>query len=276
MSQNRSHHTLLVCAILLIIVACVLPSQTTPPAPSGNSINIETVVAGTAQAASTQTAQANPVLPTAMPAATETFTPTPQVSVSGTSLIVQEDQSTVFIDYRAGIQLVIPPGWMAIRLNEKEYFDAFESEAARQNPEIWDRLSRTRDLDPVYFRLDAIDIRPGHSPDGILSNMNVIFQPGDKRTLEEWEQAERDQYRSYADFKFISAQYPTTSNGTRVLLLEESFSASRDKGTIYYQGVFFNVSTGTVVLDFYTNSAYKDAVLPDFVSVVNSLTSFTP
>lgn len=276
MRQNHLHQTLSGLVILLAIGACVLPGQTIQPAPVTDPNVIGTAVVGTAQAAAEQTEQANPATGTATLVAADTLTPTPKISVSGTSLIVREDQSTLFMDHKAGIQLIIPAGWMALRLNEEEYFKAFDSDVVLQNRDVTDHLAITRDLDPTYFRLDAIDIRPNHTPNGILSYMNVIFQPGDVRSLEQWEQAERDRYHPQADFKFISSSYPQLNNGTRGLVIEQSYAAAEKAGTIYYRGVFFSLPTGTIVLDFYTNFDFKDAILLEFDQVVNSLAPITP
>ena len=93
---------------------------------------------------------------------------------------------------------------------------------------------------------------------------------------EQWAQAERNKRQPFSGFKFISSSYPKTADGTRVLLIEESWDAERKKGTIYYRGIFFSLPTGTIVLDFYSNLTLKDTVLPDFEQVVNSLTLLNP
>jgi hypothetical protein len=276
MHRSYSPHAISIFVMLLAILACALPGQTIQPAPVTDPSAISTAVAGTAHAAEQQTQQANPVPATATVVPTDIGTPTPKISVSGTSLSIREDQSTLFTDYKAGIQLIIPAGWMSLRINEEEYLKAFDSEIVLQNPRMLDHLTVIRDHDPKYLRLDAIDIRPGHMPNGILSYLNVIFQPGDVRSLENWERAERDRYHPYAGFKFISSSYPQLANGTRILIIEQSYEAAENKGTIYYRGVFFSLPSGTIVLDFYTNFDFKDTALADFDQAVNSLTSVTP
>src|SRR6266540_4814749 len=268
--MHRNNLQLSGLVVFLAMIACALPGQTIQPAPTPNANSIETAVLGTAQAAAGQTEQASPVTATTTPVPTEALTPTPKISISGTSLLVREDQSTLFTDYKAGIQLIIPTGWMSLRLDEEEFLQAFDSQVVLQNPVIMKRLTVIRDLDPVYFRLNAIDIRPGHILDGYISDIDVIFQPGDVRRLEDWEQAERDRYHPQAGFKFISASYPQIANGMRVLVIEQSWSD--DDGSSYYRGVFFSLPSGTIVLDFYTNNDFKDTVLPDLEQVINSLT----
>lgn len=207
--------------------------------------------------------------PTLSPTAVMTLTP--KISVLGTSLVVRDDQSTLFADYKAGIQLVIPSEWLALRINEDEYLKAFASDVVQQNPDIMEHLTCTRDINPDALRLDAIDLHPGHIRDGILTNLNVIFEEGNVQSLENWEQAERNRYHPLVDFKFLSAKYPTLPDGRRVLVIEESYAANGGQQTVYYRGVFFVLTTGTIVLDFYTNLDLKDTTLPEFEQVVNSL-----
>jgi hypothetical protein len=277
MHQSSLHRTVAKIAILLSTIACALPAQTIQPTSEINSNARETAMVSTLQSAVQQTEQASPITATTTVVAADTSTPTPKISVSGTSLIVREDQSTLFIDYKAGIQLVIPAGWMALRVNEEEYLKAFGSDIVLQNPTIFNRLTHIRDSDTNYFRLDAIDVRPGHMPDGMLSIIDVAFQPDDFRSLEQWEQTERNRYYPWADLKFISANYPQLANGRQVLVIEQSWSAGPVNGNrTYHRNVFFSLPSGTVVLDFYTNNDFKDTVLPDFDQVVNSLTLINP
>jgi hypothetical protein len=255
--------------LLLAMIACVIPGQAISPAPVVNQSSIETSIVGTAQVAKSQTEQASLVTPNPT-VPIETHTPTLQVSMSGTTLIFQEDQSAEFIDHKAGIKLTIPAGWLPVRPNEDEYYKAFTLDVALRNQEITNRLTRIQSSDTNFFRLDVIDIRDGHIQDGILTIFNVIFEEGDMRSLEEWAAAEKKKNNPFENFKFISSSYPQTANGTRVLVIEQSW-ASDQTNTIYYRGVFFNLPTGTIVLDFYSNNKLKDSILPDFEQVVNSL-----
>ena len=274
--HHHLHHVAGGFVILIAIVACVLPSQTIQSSPGIDPNAIETSIAGTRQASAQQTEQAILNPPTATLIPTVTATPTPKLSFYGTSLSTREDQSAVFEDHKAGIQLIIPAGWLPVRVNEDEYYKAFTLDVVLQNPVFHDHLTRIQDVQLDVVRLDAFDIRPGHIYDNIISDFNVIFEEGDVRSLEKWEQAERKRKFPYTNTKFISSSYPTLDNGTRVLVIEQSWDARGGKGTIYYRGVFFSLPMGTIVLDFYTNSDYKDTVLPDFDQVVNSLTLLNP
>jgi len=270
MNRNHLGETLSTLVLMIAMIACALPGRFSPNAPQANPNLIQTSVAGTSQAA----ASLPPATPTVAP--TATLVPTPKISLAGTSLIGQEDQSSLFVDHTAGIQLVIPAGWLPVRVNEEEYYKAFTLDVVLKNPRISDELTVIQDVKPEVLRLDAIDIRPGHLPDGIITNINVIFEAGDVRSLEKWSQAERNRKSPYAKYKFISSSYPQTKDGTRVLMIEERWAAAGNAGAIYYRGVFFSLPSGTIVLDFYTNLNFKDTVLPDFDQVVNSLTLLNP
>ena len=272
MKQNKYQLGLIGFILLFIVAACARTTQ-----PITNPSSVETALASTARAFAKQTEAANPFTATPSLAPTITFTPTPKISLYETSLVVREDQSVLFIDHKAGIQLTIPAGWMPIRVNEDEYYKAFALEVVLENPAINEHLTAIQDVNLEYHRLDAIDIRPEHIPNGIISNFNVIFESGDVRSLEKWEQAERNRRPPLVNYKFLRSSYPIIdNNGMRVLVIEKSWDASGKKGTIYYRGVFFSLPTGTLVLDFYTNNDFKDTVLPDFELVINSLSMLNP
>jgi hypothetical protein len=271
MHRSQLRQTLLGFVLLLVMVGCGTAQST----PVTNSPGVETSLASTAQVLAKQTETARGYTPTPTVLPTETLTPTPKVSLNGTSLIIQEDQSTLFIDHKAGIQLVIPAGWMAMRVNEAEYYDAFTSDVVLANPALNERLTQIQDLDLNIYRLDAFDIREGHIPNGVICDINVIFQAGDMRTLEQWAKVEGNRKSPFKGFKLTSMAYTKTANGTRILALEQTWTID-PSNTMFHRAVFFSLPTGTVVLDFYANKSFKDTVLPDFEQVVNSLTLLSP
>lgn len=276
MNRNNFYLSLSGLVMLMTILACVIPGQTTQPTPIANPNTVETSIAETAQASVDSTMQASLVTSTSTVVPTETLIPTPKISLAGTSLVIRDDQSAVFTDHKAGIQLIIPTGWMPIRVNEEEYYRAFTLDVVLENPAFSNHLTIIQDANIDKFRLDAIDIRDGHAPNGIISNISVVFEPGELRSLEKWEQAERDNRRPFTNFRFISSSYPQTADGTRVLVIEQSWDAEGKKGTIYYRGVFFSLPSGTIIFDFLANLDFKDTVLPDLEQVVNSLTLLNP
>ncbi len=269
--------------LFLSMLACVVPGLSQPAAPANfDPASLPTMVVMTANAIASQTAAAaTPTqleLPTLIPTSTATLVPTesvtatPKISLSGTSLLLRDDQTAVFTDRPAGIEITIPAGWMPVRVNEEEYFAAYSNKAA-SDPAILDRLARLQTiLDPTWYRLNIIDIQPGHVINSAPVYINVIFQVNDPRSLEKLAQDEKS--KSYVDFKLISSNQQKAVNGMDVLVIEQSWSSTTV--TIYYRGTFLKTSTGLVVFDFYAPIEFKDTVLPDYEKIVNSLVLLNP
>ena len=254
------------------IMACIVPGLSQPAAPPTFDLSmIPTMVVLTANALEAQTALAAPPTPTLMP--TESATATPKISLSGTSLLVRDDQTTVFTDREAGVEFVIPTGWMPLRVNEQEYFDAYVSDAAK-DPAIYDRLVQIQTADPARFRLDAIDIRPGHTINGIITVMDFVFEAEELRSSAEISKEWRDAGKPYDNYKLISSGYEQAANGIKILVIEQKWNASPD--VLYYKGVFFKITSGMIRFDFYTNLVFKDTVLPDFQMLIDSVTLLAP
>ena len=269
MKRNNLYLGLNVIVILMAITACTFPGRKIAAVPTINPSILATHAAWTAEAAAEETRQAS--IPTLIPP-----TSTPKISpITGTSLLVLEDQSTLFTDTKAGIQVTLPPGWLTVRPNEDEYYKAFTLDVVLANPKISDRLTQLQSANTNYFRLDAIDIRPDHVVDGLVSVMSVNFQPDDFRTLEKWAEAERTKKSPFKDYRFLSSKFQKRADGTRVLVVEESWKGSAN-AALYYRGIYFSLPSGTVVIDFQTNLGFKDTVLPEYEQVVNSLTLLNP
>jgi hypothetical protein len=257
--------------ILSIASGC---GRSAPP-PIVNPPAVETSLASTARALAKQTEAANPFTATPSPTATETLTPTPSISVNGTMLERKEDGSTLFTDYKAGIQLVIPAGWLPLRVNEEEYYQAFTSDVTSSNPAIAERLTQIQDADLNNFRLDAIDVREGHTVNGVLSDMYVNFYAGDARSLEQVAEAEGKKKSAFKNYLFLNRGYPKLDNGTRTLVIDRTWTQDQTK-KLFQRSVFFSLPTGVLVLNLYSNKDFKDTLLPDFEQVLNSAIPLNP
>ena len=257
--------------VLPIVAGC----RQSPPAAVVNPPAVETSLASTARALAKQTEAANPFTKTPSPTATKTLSPTPRVSVNGTTLLPNEDGSALFTDHTAGIQLVVPAGWLALRVNEEEYYQAFTSETASSNPAITARLTQIQDANLDNFRLDAIDIREGHTVNGVLTDINVNFYPGDARSLEQLAEAEGKKKSAFKNYLFLNRGYPKTADGTRTLVIDRTWTQEQTK-KMFQRSVFFSLPTGTLVLNLSASKDFKDTVLPDFEQMVNSVTPLNP
>jgi hypothetical protein len=266
--------TLLYCILIGSIILLTFTGCGRSPAPVVNPPAVETSLASTARALAKQTEAANPFTATPPPTATVASTPTPKISVNGTMLVMQEDGSAVFTDYQAGIQLVIPVGWLPLRVNEDEYYKAFTSAIAASNPAISARLTQIQDADLTNFRLDAIDTREGHTVNGVLSDIYVNFYTGDARSLEQVAEAEGKKKSAFKNYLFLNRGYPKTADGTRTLVIDRTWTQDQTK-KIFQRSVFFSLPTGVLVLNLYSNKDFKDTVLPDFEQMINSMTALS-
>ena len=248
--------------LVMLAAGCGRPVQAVPTVDSSPR---ETALAGTALAAF------GTATPT--PSPTETPVPTPKISVYGTSLVTQQDGSVLFVDHTAGIQVTFPAYWLVMRVGEPEYYAAWEK-PSMQNASFQDVFASLNNIDPKVLRVIALDTREGHMPGGLVSAINIVFLEGDNRSLEETEKARRTKSNLCADFKFISSSYSETDNGVRILVTEERCKVV--EGTVSYRDAYFNVPSGKFHVRFETNFDYKDASLPDFEQVINSLTMLNP
>ena len=268
MNQKYLYRSLSGFLTIITIASCTFSKQKVPIVPTTDLKKYETSVVSTKQAVAQLTELAAPTL--------ISTTSTPQVSqITKTSLVSLDDQSTLFIDQKADVQLTIPPGWLAVRPNEDEYYKAFALDKVLSSPAINDRLTKLASANTDYFRLDAIDIRPDHIVDGIISVISVNFQPDDFRSLEEWAKSESTKKSPFKEYGFISSAIQKTADGTHILVVQERWKGSAN-GTLYHREIFFSLASGTLMIDLQTNRNLKDTMLPEFEQVINSLSLLNP
>ena len=275
MRQHHLHHIVSGFVILIAIMACALPGQTIQPTSGIDPNAVETAIARTLEASAKQTQQAS-LIPSVVP--TETLTPVPKISSSGTSLVNLADGSTQFIDYVAGAQMVFPSGWLVVRTGEMEYYAAWEKPET-QNPVFLDIFASIQNLDPKVFRLTALDIRPDHMSNDDVPQMEVVFNEGDSRTLNQIRADEVKTHPPLKGYKLLSSTLFETSQGMSALNVEIQWKYTGYAGgsaTGYRRRVVFEVPSGRMAIDLLIVSDKKDLMMPDFDQVLNSVTFFTP
>jgi len=267
-------HCITGLVLFLGILACAIPGLSQPaPIPTFDPGPLSTTVALTSSAAMSQTAVVATPLPVETPIPTETAIATPKVSLSGTSLLLRDDQTTLFTDREAGIEFIIPAGWMPVRVNEQEYLDAFVSDFA-QDPAVYDRLTQIQTADTSRFRLDAFDVRPGHIVNGIITDIHYMFGADDTRSLEEISKDRSEAESIWVDDRLLSSNYEQSANGIEILVIERRYGPS--DAVIYNRIVYFKIPSGAIRFSIYTNMEIKDTTLVDFQTLVDSVTLLTP
>lgn len=262
MKLHRTHILAIGLMILFSLVAC---SQRSQPLPVTNP---------------TSTVQAAADLFTATPLTTPTavLTPTPKVSPLGTSLLIREDGSTQFTDHMAGIEMVFPSGWLAIRVGEPEYYSAWETQVT-QNPIFLDIFASMQNLDPKVFRVSAFDIRPDHILNDNVSNIDVSFSEGDTSTLNAIKANEINHPPPFRKYKLLSWGFFETSQGIQALNLEiqwEYLNPAKEAFTGYRRRVVFKVPSGDVTVDLLLSLDKKDLTMPEFDELIDNIVLITP
>ena len=279
-----------IAMIFLATIACVVPGLPTASAPvfapTVDTGPIETMVAGTVSAAITQTELAQPTsTPTSTATATATATatstpaptetPTPQAQ---STLTKQADGSILFADARAGYQIKLPAGWLAVRVNEQEYLDAFSLEEAA-NTNIQQSLLSIQTEDPNVFRLLAIDTKAAHIQNDFVTDMRFVLD--EKKTISLSSDAD---LKAIADkvpasaavfrFEVTSVKIVTTASGTKLGVIEAKSSFENAAGAnvaIYQKQVFFNTKSGTQSIIFTTVTDLKQTTLPAFDTMLETI-----
>lgn len=284
MSQRNLFVYILIGLFMTLIVSCS-PAQVTPapqpqPLSTSNPDAFKLMVAETAAAFMTQTVEAMPTATVTLPPPTETAIPTvtltPTPDVETTSLSEMEDGSTQFFDYQAGIKLTFPAGWMAVRLSEPEFMDAWVD--AVDDPVLQYGMESVQALDPIIHRVHAFNTQDGYAYDGQGSMIAVQFSEGDTQELEKIAEEEL-QPKELEGYRLISPQYQVRPDGLELFVLEESWqdaSSTEQQVMTYHKRVVFKVSNGTVFIDFYTPLEIKDTVQPEFDQLIDQLATYIP
>ena len=310
----KNRRTFLVALMFFTVIpACALPGLPTSSSPlptlTVDEGSIETMVAGTVSAVIAQTEQTMPSLTpiiayTATPiiiftaASTSTATPTlivtststipappsptgtatANISRSQSNLIQQQDGSNLFTDDLAGYEIKVPAGWLALRINEGEYLDAFSLPEA-SNMNVRQSLLSVQKEDPTALRLFAIDTKAEHIKNEFVSDMSFVLDKNKEISL-----------NSYDDLQTIAGKIPssteafrfevtsvnifTNASGLEIGVIEarSSFASSTGVNVIIYQKqVFFNVPKGTQTITLTTLSDFKDTLLPAFDTMIGTV-----
>ena len=287
--------TFFICVVFLsMITACVIPGFSTPAAPifapTADTGAIETRVAGTVSAVLAQTEQAQPTARATFPetatpppisttpAPTSTVTSTPEVNLAQSTLTQQADGSTLFIDERAGYEVTIPADWLTVRVDQKEYLDAFSLEEAA-NANIQQSLLSVQSEAPNTFRLLAVDTQPTHIQNDFVTDMRFVLDEqkkidlssdADLLAIAEKIPASAEAFR----FGVTSMEIITSPSGQQFGVIEAESSFTNPTGAkvpIYQKQVFFNTASGTQSITLTTLFDLKETLLPTFDTMLGTI-----
>lgn len=266
--------------LLVTVTACVLPGLSTPTAPplfapTMDPGRLETMVAETVAAAIAETEQSQPT-PTRIPTSQPTTTATPEPLTAGSVLTSQEDGSTIFLDERAGYQITIPDGWLAVRVDEQEYYDAWNL-AEATDPNIQAILLGMKEQDPNVQRLRAIDTQDGHIQSDFVTDISFIWnEQGKFETIEDLQVIASELPNAPSAFRFEVATVQTiiAPSGIQFGVIEATSSftnASGDLVNVYLKQIVFKAKTGTQSIILLTVEGLKESTLPAFDAMIETI-----
>ncbi len=281
--MNAQRALFAVLTLLITAMACVVPglpiaSQTEPTADT----RLEIMVAETVSAALQQTQQAVPA-PTMARVSTSTPqpttippSPTPDMDDSGSAINRLEDNSAQFIDMKVGYEIIIPVGWLPIRINSQEYLDAWLLPEL-SNPAMQRSLGSIERMNPDEVRLFVLDIQEGHTEIDFVTNINFF-----------WDQNNNISFENDEDLKAIAAALPESFFGLEVTAAELSATATGIpaglitsktmittpdgvKVEMFQKQVFVNSKIGMLIITLSTTEELKQAILPQFDGIIAAL-----
>jgi len=160
--------------LILVIAACVIPGQAVPSAPSIDPHAVETSIAGTVQAAQTQTS---------VPQVVATESP---ASMKGAVVEQMQDGTTKYTDFDGGFEITFPVGWLAVRPNSDE-FDAALAGAGAANEMLHDQMTTDMagyeaDVDRLY----AYILRPDIEKNIIFGFSKLVWDLNDTVSIDDY------------------------------------------------------------------------------------------
>ena len=261
--------------LALTVMACAVPGVSQPSAPPTFDLNtIPTLVFLTANALASPTVVA--ATPPVETVAAESITATPQISLAGSSLLMRDDKTTVFSDYWTGTTLIVPAGWRAVRINEQEYFDAWVLPEFA-DPAFQSALSRIKNLDPKELRLFAFDVQAGHLQGGFVTNINWLWTENDTISLDndnDLQDTADSIAKSMPGMVVLAKDIVTTANGIPLGVITSKRSGTTTSGAevvVFYKQIFLNAQTGVLSITLTTSEELRDAVLPAFDAMLETI-----
>jgi hypothetical protein len=277
MTHQSKTILLAVSSLMFAIVACAIPGGTAPlPTPTVDPAQLDAIVAETVSAALELTASAA----TPTPPATSTSLPTIEPTASATplpqtSLTEQADGTIFFVDETSGFNMIIPPGWLPVRIDQLEYYDAFSLPQAA-DPNVQTALMEINSLDPKRHRLFVFDLQDGHLQNGFVNNVEVVFdtRPVSLKTDAELSTIAGELPIAVPGLTVQSFTVTETASGIQTGVILSEIDSQKEDGTpldLFQKQVLLNVKAGSLVFTFTTEIGIRDATLPFFDSMIESI-----
>jgi hypothetical protein len=267
-------------SLIATTLACDLPALSAPSDTAPLDPNmLPTIIAGTANAAATQTA----LVATNTPLPTSTATPVPTQSLVfsafDTAVSQQADGSTLFIDRAASYQFVAPAGWTLFRPNEPEYFKLWTLPIASDTT-VQKLLTNAQNASPDIFRVMGVDLRDGHIRPDFIINFDVQWNRTVEGSYDKVFDAVKQTYSNLSttmSYKTLSSNVVTTPQGLEAGIMEFDITLKTQlsEKKVYEKQIILKTKAGYYFIRFDTTYDFKDLTLPEFEQVLASLKAHT-
>ncbi|MBE0683227.1 MAG: hypothetical protein IH589_15065 [Anaerolineales bacterium] len=278
--MNIRRAMLAALTVLTAALACVVPGlpSASQPAPTVDT-RLEIMVAETVSAALAQTQQSVPtptLPPTSTSTPTATVSPTPETNSSASSLTKLDDGSTYFADSLVEFEITIPAGWLAVRINQQEYLDAWLLPELA-NPALQRSLGSIENLDPTELRLFVLDIQEGHTEIDFVTNINFYWDKSSDLSLENDEDLKAEAAtlpQALPGLEVTATEISATSLGIPVGSITSKTPVTTLGGVnleIFQKQVFVKVGEGVLIITLSTTEELKQATLSQFDAAIDTM-----
>jgi hypothetical protein len=269
---------LAVSSLVFAMLACAIPGQAASVStPTVDPAQLDAIVAETVSAALQLTVSAA----TPTPPATSTSLPTIEPTASSTplpqsSITLEVDGTSFFVDEISGFNMIVPPGWLPVRIDQLEYYDAFSLPQAA-DPNLQTALMQINNLDPKVHRLFIFDLQDGHLQSGFVNNVNIVLNAGSSislKTDDEIKATAAALPQAVPGLVVQSSAVTETASGILLGVILSDLNSQKEDGTkhaLFQKQVLLNVKGGVLVITFTTEQGIRDATLPFFDGMIESI-----
>ncbi len=248
----RRYRFLFFTFLILVTLACTtLTPETSSPTPYSSTVIVNTPTPDTRSVVTTIKGSA------------------------GSTIILNEDGSTLFVDERAGYSIAIPADWLAIRINEQEYKDAFSLPQAAD--ETFQRsLRNIQNKDPNVNRLFVVDLMEGHRVKDLITNINIVWDEPFEISLDDeaaFQKLTDETATARSGLTVTSADVIVPSKGEsygKIQMEIEGISPSGEAAVSQITMSIFDLPTGTLYISLTTEISLAETVIPIFNNMLET------
>jgi hypothetical protein len=234
----------------------------------------ETVAAANAGTAAALAPASTPTAPP--PTEQPTATTTTEAFSAGSLLTQRDDDTALFADQRASYEVIVPAEWLAVRVNEQEYLDAWNL-AETTDPAVQSALRSIETEDPNRLRLLALDTQDGHVQGGVVTTIRFEWDDQDDMSLAD--EADLTAVAEalpveFSGLEVLTSELRRTSSGLPIGVITARTPTVTSDGNVlvlFQEKVFVDLPQGTLIITLSTTEGFDDVAVPAFEGMIETL-----